>query len=141
MTIFSFLSYLIDYRVKQIFKFFALLCWHLEMFGVIKCSMSFSLFLGNVSISQINFIANTDFNSIWSLVLFKHHIPYFEIFEWSFVCDIIDHNCTIGIFHVVGYQTSKSLLSCSVPKLYPIVLSISCYIFNMKIDSNCGLHV
>ena len=45
----------------------------------------------------------------------------------------------MSILHIVGYKASKSLLSCSIPKLYPVVLSISGDIFNVKIYANCGL--
>ena len=43
------------------------------------------------------------------------------------------------IFHIVGNQASESLLACSIPQLYTIVFAIAGNIFNVEINTNCGL--
>ena len=43
------------------------------------------------------------------------------------------------IFHIVGDEASKTLLTSSVPQLDTIMLSVSSDIFYVEVDTDCGL--
>jgi len=103
--------------------------------------MALSLLPVNLPIRQVGFIAYTNFDCFWCLMLLKHMVPDFKIFERSFVRHIIDHYCTISILHVVWNKTSESLLSSSVPELYSVVLPVTSNVFYMKVNSYSRLHV
>ena len=132
--------YHINYSIKEFIQLFSLLSRHLKVFWVVFWGLKLSLLSVDLSLGQINFVSDHNFYCIWHLMFFKHVIPDLEIVEgWSFAY-IIDHNCAIGIFHVVRDETSKSFLTSCVPQLNSVLMTIASDIFNMKIDADSGLN-
>ena len=70
----------------------------------------------------------------------EHIVPYFEVVKGRFLADIIDHNGTIGIFHVIRNEASKAFLASCIPELHSILMSIPGDILNVKIDADSRLH-
>lgn len=64
--------------------------------------MAFSLLSANLSIGEVDFVTNTDFHSLGCLMLLEHCVPDFEVLKGDSAGDIIDHDCAMGVLHVVG---------------------------------------
>jgi hypothetical protein len=73
-------------------------------------------------------------------VFFEHIIPDFEVVEGVLFGDVVDHNCAVGIFHVVGDQAAEALLSGGVPELYSELMTVAGHIFDVEVDADGGLN-
>jgi len=103
--------------------------------------VAFTLLLRYFSVIQINLIAYTHFDGVWSLVFLEHEVPSFEVLERGLIGDIVDHDCAVDIFHVVWDEASEALLSGGIPQLDSELLAVAADVLNMEINSNSGLYV
>lgn len=75
-----------------------------------------------------------------ALVLLEHVVPRLEVAESGFLRNIVDHNCTVGVFHVVRDEAAEALLPCGVPQLDAVLLAVPRYVLDVEIDAHSRLH-
>lgn len=105
------------------------------MFCVEKSRLVFSLFFSYLSLCQISLISYNYPDCVCNSMILKHLVPDFEILQCGFLGNIIDHDRTVGIFHVVRYETFEALLACSIPELYSKMFAVAGYILDVKVDA------
>lgn len=140
-SIFQMISDEIDDVVEEFVEPFSVFGGDFKVGGVVFEGFCLSLFFGDLSfLLEVDLVADDYFDGIGHLVFLEHIVPDFEVLEGSFFGDIVDHDCAVGVLHVVWYQTPEAFLACSVPELDAVLMPISGHIFYMKIDADGRLN-
>jgi hypothetical protein len=110
------------------------------MLGLVLAGLNFPFLLADLSVGEINFIANQHLDCVWGLMFFEHFVPDFEVIEGGLLGDVVDHDGAVGVLHVVGDETAEAFLAGGVPELYAVLSAVAGDVLDVEVDSDGGLH-
>lgn len=110
------------------------------MLGVpVAQRLDLSLLLRNLPL-EVGLVPHEDFDGLMALVLFEHIVPRLEVGQARLLRHVVDHDCAVGVLHVIGDEAAKPLLPRSVPQLDAILLAIPRDVLDMEVDADRGLN-
>lgn len=74
-------------------------------------------------------------------MLLEHGVPYFKIFQRTFLGNIVYHDSAVCVFHIVGDEASEALLTGRIPELNTVVFAVASDVFDVEVDADGGLRV
>lgn len=126
----------INQLVEELFDVLSRFGRHLEVWNPQLLGFLLCLFLGNLSVFQVDLVAYEESEAFSSFVVIVEGNPGLRAVEGGYAGDIDDDEGAFGIFEVVGDEGAESLLTCGVPELQAEVLAPVGDILDEEIDAD-----